>query len=309
MIRINLITVGKLKEKYWRDAAAEYSKRLGAFCKLEIVELNESRLSDNPSEKEIAAALENEAKAMKSYTDIKGAYNIAMCIEGKQLSSEKLSKKLSECGLNGFSTVNFIIGSSFGIAPEIKAKADLRLSMSEMTFPHQLARIMLLEQVYRAFQISANTRYHKEKNSLLIYSILYQDGIIHSLKRILARQETGEYMNPEFINNSIYSYYYLFDKYMKQNRIFDAAYLLGYAHAMDFILYEYFQVSKGKKINSDNTICLYYLPRKKVYNNMNEFNKDINEFKTKKYINLANRIAEEFGGPDSGLEVHHIPFI
>lgn len=155
----------------------------------------------------------------------------------------------------------------------------------------------------------ANTRYHKEKNSLLIYSILYQDGIIHSLKRILARQETGEYMNPEFINNSIYSYYYLFDKYMKQNRIFDAAYLLGYAHAMDFILYEYFQVSKGKKINSDNTICLYYLPRKKVYNNMNEFNKDINEFKTKKYINLANRIAEEFGGPDSGLEVHHIPFI
>ena len=154
MIRINLITVGKLKEKYWRDAAAEYSKRLGAFCKLEIVELNESRLSDNPSEKEIAAALENEAKAMKGYT-------IAMCIEGKQLSSEKLSKKLSECGLNGFSTVNFIIGSSFGIAPEIKAKADLRLSMSEMTFPHQLARIMLLEQVYRAFQISANTRYHK----------------------------------------------------------------------------------------------------------------------------------------------------
>ena len=119
MIRINLITVGKLKEKYWRDAAAEYSKRLGAFCKLEIVELNESRLSDNPSEKEIAAALENEAKAMKGYTDIKGAYNIAMCIEGKQLSSEKLSKKLSECGLNGFSTVNFIIGSSFGIAPEI----------------------------------------------------------------------------------------------------------------------------------------------------------------------------------------------
>ena len=98
---------------------------------------------------------------MKSYTDIKGAYNIAMCIEGKQLSSEKLSKKLSECGLNGFSTVNFIIGSSFGISPEIKAKADLRLSMSEMTFPHQLARIMHLEQVYRAFQISANTRYHK----------------------------------------------------------------------------------------------------------------------------------------------------
>ena len=155
----------------------------------------------------------------------------------------------------------------------------------------------------------ANNRYHKEKNSLLIYSILYQDGIIHSLKRILARQETGEYMNPEFIDNSINSYYYLFNEYMKENRIFDAAYLLGYAHAMDFILYEYFQVSEGEKINPDNTICLYYLPRKKVYNNMNEFNKDINGFKIKKYIDMANRITDKFGGPDSGLEVHHIPFI
>ena len=92
MIRINLITVGKLKEKYWRDAAAEYSKRLGAFCKLEIVELNESRLSDNPSEKEIAAALENEAKAMKGYTDIKGAYNIAMCIEASSFQVKSCPK-------------------------------------------------------------------------------------------------------------------------------------------------------------------------------------------------------------------------
>lgn len=161
MIRINLITVGKLKEKYWRDAAAEYSKRLGAFCKLDIVELNESRLSDDPSEKEKSAALEAEAKMMKSYLDTNGAFNIAMCIEGKQLSSEKLSQKLSDCGLNGFSTVNFIIGSSFGIAPEVKSRAHMKLSMSEMTFPHQLARIMLLEQIYRAFQISANTKYHK----------------------------------------------------------------------------------------------------------------------------------------------------
>ncbi|WP_295211483.1 23S rRNA (pseudouridine(1915)-N(3))-methyltransferase RlmH [Ruminococcus sp.] len=161
MIKINLITVGKLKEKYWRDAAAEYSKRLGAFCKLDIVELNESRLSDDPSEKEKSAALEAEAKMMKNYLDTKGAFNIAMCIEGKQLSSEKLSQKLSDCGLNGFSTVNFIIGSSFGIAPEVKSRAHMKLSMSEMTFPHQLARIMLLEQIYRAFQISANTKYHK----------------------------------------------------------------------------------------------------------------------------------------------------
>jgi hypothetical protein len=155
----------------------------------------------------------------------------------------------------------------------------------------------------------ANNRYHNEGNSLLIYSILYQDGIIHSLKRILARQETGEYLNPEFIDNSINTYYCLFDKYMKQNRVFDAAYLLGYAHAMDFILYQYLCVYEGDKIDSDNTICLYYLPRKKVYNNIEEFNKDINKFGIKKYIDIANRISEEFGGPDSGLEVHHVPFI
>lgn len=161
MIRINLITVGKLKEKYWRDAAAEYIKRLGAFCKPEVVELNEYRLSESPSEKEKQNALENEAAAMRKYLDINGSFNIAMCIEGKQLSSEKLSARLEECALNGSSTLNFFIGSSFGLAQEIKDRADIRLSMSEMTFPHQLARIMLLEQIYRCFQISKGTKYHK----------------------------------------------------------------------------------------------------------------------------------------------------
>lgn len=161
MIRINLITVGKLKEKYWRDAAAEYSKRLSAFCKLDIVELNESSLSDSPSEKEKLAALENEAASMGKYLDGSGVYNIAMCIEGKRLSSEELSKKLDYCASQGASTVNFIIGSSFGIAQSVKDKCDLRLSMSEMTFPHQLARVMLLEQIYRSFMISRGTKYHK----------------------------------------------------------------------------------------------------------------------------------------------------
>ena len=161
MIRINLITVGKLKEQYWRDASAEYSKRLKAFCQLDIVELAESRLSDSPSEKEIASALAAEAKAMSAYTDKKGAFNIAMCIEGRQLSSEKLAERISLCGTNGYSTINFIIGSSFGISEEVKKKADLKLSMSEMTFPHQLARIMLLEQIYRGFQILNHTKYHK----------------------------------------------------------------------------------------------------------------------------------------------------
>ena len=161
MIKINLITVGKLKEKYWRDACAEYTKRLSAFCKIEIVELAESRLSDNPSQKEIVSALEQEAKAMKPYCEKKGAVNIAMCIEGGQLSSVELSKKISGFAVQGFSTVNFIIGSSFGIADEIKKQSQLRLSMSDMTFQHQLARVMLLEQIYRSFQIENNTKYHK----------------------------------------------------------------------------------------------------------------------------------------------------
>lgn len=161
MIRINLITVGKLKEKYWRDAAAEYSKRLSTFCKLETVELNEYRLPDSPSEKEILSALENEGTAMSKYTDGNGVYNIAMCIEGRQISSEELSAKIVECGTRGYSTINFIIGSSFGIAESVKKKCDFKLSMSRMTFPHQLARVMLLEQVYRGFQISNHSKYHK----------------------------------------------------------------------------------------------------------------------------------------------------
>ncbi len=161
MIRINLITVGKLKEKYWRDAAAEYSKRLSAHCKLEIIELPESRLPDSPSEKEKLSALDNEAAAMKKYLEGSSTYNIAMCIEGAQTDSEGLSKKLAECGIKGYSTVNFIIGSSFGIADSVKRQSDMKLSMSKLTFPHQLARIMLLEQIYRGFQIANNTKYHK----------------------------------------------------------------------------------------------------------------------------------------------------
>lgn len=161
MIKINLITVGKLKEKYWREACAEYAKRLSAFCKLDIVELNESRLSDNPSNKEIQNALIQEAKTMRPYCDKKSSVNIAMCIEGKQFSSIDLSKKLDDFVLQGCNTINFIIGSSFGIANEIKELCRLKLSMSEMTFPHQLARVMLLEQIYRCFQIQNNTKYHK----------------------------------------------------------------------------------------------------------------------------------------------------
>ena len=160
MIKVNIITVGKLKENYLRQAQEEYSKRLGAYCKLSITELAESRLPDDPSQKEIDTALANEAKAMAKYLDIKEAKNIAMCIECGQLSSVKLSKKIEQFSLCA-STLNFIIGSSFGIDETVKQSADLKLSMSEMTFPHQLARIMLLEQIYRAFSITAGSKYHK----------------------------------------------------------------------------------------------------------------------------------------------------
>lgn len=155
---INLIVIGKLKEDYLRSACAEYIKRLGRYCTFELHELDECRLSDNPSDKEIASALKKEAEQIKKYA--KGMI-IPMCIEGKQLSSPELSEKIASAGVNGFSTVTFIIGSSFGIDSEIKSMGQLKLSMSKMTFPHQLARVMLLEQIYRAFQIAEGGKYHK----------------------------------------------------------------------------------------------------------------------------------------------------
>ena len=161
MMNINIIAIGKLKESYLREASLEYTKRLSGFCKLNIIELPESRLSENPSEKEIQNALANEAKLIEEQINKKSALNIALCIEGKQLSSNELSTKISDTGINGISTINFIIGSSFGLSKEIKSISDFMLSMSEMTFPHQLARILLLEQIYRAFQISNGGKYHK----------------------------------------------------------------------------------------------------------------------------------------------------
>ena len=157
-MNVNLIVIGRLKEDYLRNACAEYIKRLSRFCTFELHELDEYRLSDSPSEKEIAAALKKEAEQIKKYA--KGMI-IPLCIEGKQLSSTELSERISDAGVNGFSTVTFIIGSSFGLDPDIKAMGHLRLSMSTMTFPHQLARVMLLEQIYRAFQISGGGKYHK----------------------------------------------------------------------------------------------------------------------------------------------------
>lgn len=158
MFNIKIITVGKLKEQYLKDACCEYLKRLKRFGNVQVIELDEYRLSDNPSEKEIEKALEIEGNNILKQA--KG-YLIAMCIEGKQLSSTKFAEKISRISVDGQNNISFIIGSSFGIAENVKKSADFMLSMSEMTFPHQLARVMLLEQIYRAFQINSNGKYHK----------------------------------------------------------------------------------------------------------------------------------------------------
>lgn len=160
MIGITVICIGRLKEKYLTDACAEYKKRLGSLCKLNIVELPAGKLSDNPSKKEIENVLMQEGKAIKEKIP-SGAKVYTMCIEGKQLSSEELAQRLENDAVCGASTAVFIIGGSFGLSDEIKAMSNFKLSMSKMTFPHQLARVMLLEQIYRASQITLGTRYHK----------------------------------------------------------------------------------------------------------------------------------------------------
>ena len=160
MLNITIIAVGKLKEQYLRDASAEYQKRLSTLCKLNIVELTPEKLSDNPSQKEIENALANEAKNIISKIP-KGAKIYSMCIEGKQRSSEELSAEIDNLAIEGVSNIVFIIGGSFGLSDEVKRLSHFRLSMSKMTFPHQIARIMLLEQIYRAMQISIGTKYHK----------------------------------------------------------------------------------------------------------------------------------------------------
>ena len=160
MIAVTVIALGKLKERYMREFAAEYEKRLSAFCKLQIVELPPERLPENPSQSEIDRALAAEAKQLLTKIP-QNAYVISMCIEGKQMTSEQFSQKISTLAVDGASNLVFVLGSSFGLADELKKQSDFRFSMSEMTFPHQMARVMLLEQLYRAFQIANGGKYHK----------------------------------------------------------------------------------------------------------------------------------------------------
>lgn len=160
MLSVRFICVGKMRERFYIDAFAEYVKRLQALCRFDIIEPQEVRLSDNPSDKEIASALNKESldilKAIPS-----DAYVVAMCVEGEQIPSEGMAKLISKCELSGRPKLCFVIGGSYGLSDTVKQRADLRLSMSKMTFPHHLARVMLVEQLYRGFKINEGSRYHK----------------------------------------------------------------------------------------------------------------------------------------------------
>ena len=160
MQKITVLCMGKLKEKFYLDAQAEYVKRLGRLCRVELVELPEQRLPEDPSPAQVAQALAAEAAAIREKLPRGGAV-VALAIEGKPCSSQELSRRLADFAVAGRTQVTFLIGGSFGLDESLKREADWRLSMSPMTFPHHMARIMLLEQIYRAYQIQLGTRYHK----------------------------------------------------------------------------------------------------------------------------------------------------
>lgn len=160
MLNIKIIATGEFKESYLKEAAAEYKKRLGAWCKVEEYIFREEKLPENPSATQIADALKTEEKIILSKIPAK-AYVIAMCVEGKQLSSEEFAERIGQAQLSGKSDIVFIIGSSYGLSDGVKQRADLRLSVSKLTFPHRLLRVMLYEAVYRALSILNGTKYHK----------------------------------------------------------------------------------------------------------------------------------------------------
>jgi len=159
-MKIKIICLGKLKEKYLKDAISEYSKRLSRFCNLEITELADEKIPDNASEAQELKILETEGEKIKKYIS-DDDYVISLCVEGKQLSSEALAAKIADVTLSGKSTLSFIIGGSLGLDSCIKKRSNLCLSFSLMTFPHQLMRVILAEQIYRAFKINSNEKYHK----------------------------------------------------------------------------------------------------------------------------------------------------
>ena len=159
MLNIKIICVGKLKEKYWQDACAEYVKRLGGYCNAEIIEVKEERLPANPSAADERNVVQAEGRSLLDKIG-KSDYVIALDVKGKELSSEEIAGRLSEISFT-HSSVAFLIGGSLGLSDEVKARADAKLSFGRITLPHQLARVVALEQIYRAFKINANETYHK----------------------------------------------------------------------------------------------------------------------------------------------------
>ena len=155
-----ILCVGKMKERFYLDAFAEYQKRLQSLCRLELVEPAEQRLPENPSPAEITAALEREGQEILKAVP-PDAYLVALCVEGGQMPSEGMAELIRERENSGKPKLCFVIGGSYGLAPAVKARADRRLSMSQMTFPHHLARVMLAEQIYRGYKIKEGSCYHK----------------------------------------------------------------------------------------------------------------------------------------------------
>ena len=159
-MQVNIIYVGNIKDKFLADAVAEYEKRLSAYCKVQNTELKESRVPENASDAQIAAAIEEEGKRILAVIP-KKSYKIALAVEGKELSSEGFAKHLEKAKDAGNAQITFIIGGPFGMSEEVKSACDFRLSVSKMTFTHRMMRFILLEQVYRAFNILGGGKYHK----------------------------------------------------------------------------------------------------------------------------------------------------
>ena len=160
MQRVTVLCVGSLKETYWKEALREYEKRLSSLCSFTLTELPESKLPDKASDRDIQTTIESEGKRLLAALP-DGCDVVALCVEGKELSSPELASFLETSALRGKNGVCFVIGGSYGLSDDVKRRADLRLSFSKLTFPHQLFRVMLAEQIYRAYQIQNHTKYHK----------------------------------------------------------------------------------------------------------------------------------------------------
>lgn len=160
MMSVTVLAVGKLKEKFFQEAVDEYTKRLGGYCKFQLIQLKEETVGNHPSPTEVTQAMEKEAQRILEKIPPRATV-VALCVEGKGISSTALSQVLTTCKESSNPHLVWVIGGSFGLAPEIKALAKMKISMSAMTFPHHLARVMLLEQIYRGFKIEEGSSYHK----------------------------------------------------------------------------------------------------------------------------------------------------